>query len=316
MVKQAPLAGIGDVAPAAWFDYLDARLDAGIKPSTLNRELGGLLMFLRFLSEAGHPVCQRLFLVKPLPIGDQLPRDVPLDQLRLLLEQVEVDAASPGAGVRRMGIMDRAWILLMLHSGLRVGEVRHLRLTDLDLEGRKVRVEQSKGLKDRVVPLSEATAKALRAYLEIRGPATADHVFVFRHRPLSTTYCGGRLHSYGRRCGVRVTPHQLRHSAATLLLNARAPILAVQAILGHKHVDTTLNYARLYDGTVAADYYRAMAKVEERMGLQENPPDPAPGAGQLLAMVDSLQAGTLNDAQRETVSALRAGLLNLVHLAE
>ncbi len=53
---------------------------------------------------------------------------------------------------------------------------------------------------------------------------------------------------------MHVTPHQLRHTCATLLINAGAPILTVQAILGHKHIDTTLGYTRLYDATVAADY--------------------------------------------------------------
>jgi integrase len=150
--------------------------------------------------------------------------------------------------------MDRAWFHLMLHSGLRVGEVRRLRLSDLDLKGRRARIEQSKGLKDRVVFLSQAAADALNAYLEIRGPAETDHVFIFRHRPLSPTYCRKRLRTYGQRCGVVVIPHELRHSCATLLLNAGAPILAVKTILGHRHIDTTMGYARLYDGTLATDY--------------------------------------------------------------
>lgn len=195
---------------------------------------------------------------------------------------------------------------------LRVGETRRLRLSDPDLEGRRIRIEQSKGLKDRVVYLSEPAAAALRAYLEIRGAAITDHVFVYRHRSLSFTYCNRRLRTYGRRCGVKVTAHQLRHSAATLLLNAGAPILVVQAILGHKHVDTTLNYTRLYDGVVAADYYRAMAEVEGRMGLRGDEDDPVPDPAQLLALVDALHAGTLNDAQRETVQALRDRILAMV----
>ncbi len=80
--------------------------------------------------------------------------------------------------------------------------------------------------------------------------------------------CLERLHTYGRRCELDATPHQLRHSCATLLLNAGAPVLTVQALLGHKFVDTTLDYAHLYDGTIAADYYRAMAQVEKQLDLQ------------------------------------------------
>ena len=88
-------------------------------------------------------------------------------------------------------------------------------------------------------------------------------------------------------------------------------MLTVQAILGHKYVDTTLRYARLYDGTVAADYYRAIGEVERHLALQEGADWPAPSVGQLLALVDSLQAGTLSDAQRETVRELRTGLLDV-----
>ena len=94
-----------------------------------------------------------------------------------------------------------------------------------------------------------------------------------------------------------------------MLLNAGVPVLTVQAILGHKHIDTTLGYARLYDGTVAADYYRAMGQVEQQLALTGDPlPGPTTPA-HLLAMVDALQNGTLNDHQRETVQQLRDGIL-------
>jgi integrase len=249
--------------------------------------------------------------VELLDEGQPLPRDVPPEQLARLLDAIESEAHSPHSGARRAGRMDRAWFLLMLHSGLRTGEVRRLRLSHLDLKGRRVRVEQSKGLKDRVVCLGESTVEALRTYLEIRGPAAADHVFIYCHRPLSRTYCHDRLETYGRRCGVRVTPHQLRHSCATLLLNSGAPILTVQKILGHKFVDTTLRYARLYDGTVAAGYYRAMGQIEAQMEPREASPDSPPTAGQLLALVDALRDGTLNETQREMVQDLRDGILAL-----
>jgi hypothetical protein len=157
---------------------------------------------------------------------------------------------------------------------------------------------------------STPTVEVLRAYLQVRGPATTDHVFLYRHLPLSSNYCNKRLGTYGKRCGVLVKPHQLRHTCATLLLNAGAPILTVQTILGHKFIDTTLGYARLYDGTVAADYYRAMAEIESRFEGGENTTTP-PDSGQLLALVDALYAGTLNDTQRETVQNLRAGILAL-----
>jgi site-specific recombinase XerD len=309
------LTDIGDLTPALWFDYVDERLAAGIKPVSINGELRNLRSFLHFLADQGRPVCQRALRIEILKEGSCLPRDVPPDQLRRLLDQIEADASSSPAGIRRMGVMDWAWCLLMLHSGLRTGEVHRLRLADLDLETRRARIEQSKGLKDRIVCLSRVTVKALRAYLEIRGPATSDHVFLYRHQPLSESYCGQRLRTYSERCGVRVTPHQLRFSCATLLLNAGAPILMVQTTLGHKFLDTTLRYARLYDGTVAAEYYSAMAGIEHRLGLSESTGDLPLSSGQLLALVDRLRDGTLNEKQRETVQTLRKGILALVEQA-
>jgi hypothetical protein len=103
----------------------------------------------------------------------------------------------------------------------------------------------------------------------------------------------------------------LKHTAATRLLNAGTLILVVRAILGHKNIKTTLICTRLY-GTVAADYYRAMAQVEGRLGLLGDEDHLIPSPGQLLALVDSPHPAKLNDAQQETVQALRIAILALV----
>ncbi len=217
------------------------------------------------------------------------------------------------ANQRRMGIMDRAWIRLMLYSRLRTCEVRHLRLADISFENRRIRIEQSKGLKDRLVYMNSATITALQAWLEVRKALdyASEYVFLYRHQPLTSRYCQVRLKSYGKRCGVDITPHQLRHNCATLLLNAGAPVLSVQSLLGHEKVDTTLGYARLYDGTIAADYYRAMSQVERMFQLPESRHVPLSTPAELVALVDSLGNGTLNQMQRETVQALREGILSL-----
>jgi hypothetical protein len=93
-------------------------------------------------------------------------------------------------------------------------------------------------------------------------------------------------------------------------LNAGCRVTSIQKFLGHKFIDTTLGYARLYDGTAAADYYRAMAQIESRFEGGENATTP-PDSAQLLALVDALHAGTLNHGQRETIQALRVGILAL-----
>lgn len=90
----------------------------------------------------------------------------------------------------------------------------------------------------------------------------------------------------------------------------------MQVLLGHKHVDTTLSYARLYDGTVAADYYRAIGEIESRFKVQGDPASEPPTSGQLLALMDSLRDGTLSDSQRDTLHALRAGILALAEVSD
>jgi site-specific recombinase XerD len=248
-----------EITPLLWLDYVERRLQAGIQPATLNRELYDLQSFLQFLADSGRPIEARMLAVEPQDADDPLPRDVSVSQLRQLL--VEVESAAENQD-NRQALLDRAWLLLMLHSGLRTAEIRHLRLADLDVEKRQLRIEQGKGQQERLVFLSEESLAVLQVYLAVRGPALTDHVFIFRHRPLRVGYCGQRLRAIGRRCGLHVTPHRPRHSCATLLLNAGAPILTVQRVLGHRYVQTTLRYARLYEATVIKDYRKAMETVE------------------------------------------------------
>jgi site-specific recombinase XerD len=313
MAAKFPLDDISSLTPQAWFAYLDERLAAGITAHALNGELSSLKHFVFYLQEHDRPVCDRFLLVDYLDGGMKLPKDVPVDQLRKLQQAIQKQAAVTHAGWRRLGRMDLAWFLLMLHSGLRTCEVRSLRLQDIDWEGRRARIEQSKNMKDRIIFLSQATIDALNAYLEVRGlpEALPDFVFVFRHAPLTRTYCFERLRTYCAPLGFRVHPHQLRHSCATLLLNSGAPVLTVQTLLGHKWVDTTLGYARLYDGTVAADYYQAMFVVEKRLALPEDRLSQPVSVGQLLAVVDAIRQGTLNEAQVSLLQQLRAGLITL-----
>jgi hypothetical protein len=144
-------------------------------------------------------------------------------------------------------------------------------------------------------------------------PALPPHAFLDFGKPLSQSYCYTRLQTFGERAGVTCSPHQLRHSCATLLLNAGMPIHQVQTVLGHKRLSTTTQYARSYDGTVAADYSRAMLLVEHALA----PINPAiypsgqgtPSPAHLVALLDSLRSlGTLNQAQLDVLARVRAGV--------
>jgi site-specific recombinase XerD len=310
MAQHRSLKDVTDLTPQVWYAYLDERIRTGIHPRTMNIELAALKHFVHFLQDNERPICERFLRVDYLDDGTSLPKDVLLDGLRKLQAAVQAEASSPNVGLSRLGTMDLAWFLLMLHCGLRSGEVRNLKMKDVEWDACRLRIEQSKGLKDRQIYLTQAVLGALRSYLAVRGPGEAlpENVFIFRHAALSRTYCFQRLKTYGLRCGVKAAPHQLRHSCATLLLNAGAPALSLQMILGHKQIDTTLGYARLYDGTLAADYYSAMNRVEQQLALPEDHMKEPPSLGQLIALTDALRSGSLNPAQTEIVRALREGL--------
>lgn len=313
MAEAGQINNLEELDPILWFDYLEMRLAAGILPTTINCHLFGFKRFLYYLDESDESVCQRTLLIKPLTAGGRVPKDVPIEHLKSLLKEIETQAIHKHASNRRMAILDRAWVHLMLYSGLRTCEIRLIRLEDINWESRRIRIEASKGFNDRMVFMNTITVDALEKWLEIRGDAEyiTNHVFLYRHKPLSRRYCQVRLSTYRKLTGNHISPHQLRHSCATLLLNSGAPIVTVQTLLGHKKIDTTMGYARLYDGTVAADYYRAMGQIERI--FHDNSVDPSPeiSRGELLALVDSLSTGTLNESQRNTLALLRAKIQSL-----
>jgi len=237
--RSTHLPYVQGITPRVWFSYVEVRIRAGIQPSSLNTTLRIIQTFLRYLKSNGIAICESMLEVLPLKTGQPLPRDLTISQVKALLQTLSTS-------------LDRAWVLLMLHSGLRTCEVRSLRWRDVDLHAQTVRIHESKGLHSRVVFLSPQTIQALNNL-----PKESEYVFTYRNQPLSRCYCQSRLATLGRQCGFHVTPHQLRHTCATMLLNAGMSILGVQKILGHKYVETTLRYARLYDNTVVMDFQRA-----------------------------------------------------------
>jgi hypothetical protein len=114
----------------------------------------------------------------------------------------------------------------------------------------------------------------------------------------------GQKPSVAKRHGAALPPY------ATLLLNAGAPVTTVQAVLGHEYIDTTIGYTRLYNTTLAADFYQAISRVEEHATLPDDRLRPLTGP-QLLALVDALATGPLNEAQRGKFKLLGASVASL-----
>jgi hypothetical protein len=170
-------------------------------------------------------------------------------------------------------------------------------------------------MKDRTVYLTDTTVQALRAYLAVRGQGPSDHVFLYRNEALKKDLARSRIKDAGKRVGVKVYPHKLRHTTATQLLNAGCPVTSIQKFLGHKKLNSTMIYARAYDATVEADYFAAMSRVEQRLALFEEPEEEigAPVGEserlELLKLADQLAEPKLSDELRLDLVLLMRALL-------
>ena len=161
---------------------------------------------------------------------------------------------------------DRAMVLVMALGGLRAAEVRSLRLADVDMGLRRVRVV-GKGGRERVVPVDRAFFTELGAYLREERPAgcTTAQCFVVLRGPTAggpLTEAGMRrvFRTHRARSGaVRVRPHRLRHSYGTELAAAGIDLLVLRELMGHASPETTAGYVHLSTETLAAEYAAALA---------------------------------------------------------
>ena len=290
-----------DVKRQYLLDYIDHGLVTGYAASTINNHLRSFHAFLLYLQEQDFQIPQALLRAPFLKEPDRLPRFLTDDQvgrLRADFEQRVTEARF--AAQRRDASLDRAAFYLMWHGGLRLGEVEELRLEDLDLPNRKLMVRQGKGRKDRAIYLTDAAVRAMQDYLAVRGQGADDHLFLYRHLPVCKDLLRCRIKAAGERVGVKVTPHQLRHTCATQLLNAGCKITSIQQLLGHREIGSTLIYARVHDETVATDYYAAMSRIEKSLEIpaktsevKEPNHDDALARTQLFAVIDQLAAPQL-----------------------
>jgi len=244
--------------------YLEAKRSA--LPSSLKRRLAALSVFFDWTTQQGwrpdNPVRGvRLVRVQPLA-----PRWLSKAEQRALRRSVENDIQLarwryPQRYVTRQ--RDAAIVLLMLHTGLRVGELTHLRMDDLTLNPRNgwLRVHMGKGNKFRVVPLNPPAREALQAWLAVR-PAQADgYLFTtVEHpsdNPLSSRSVQRIVKRLGRVAGLpHLTPHMLRHTFAKNLVDAGVSLEKIATLLGHSNLNTT----RIYITPSQEDLQRAVER--------------------------------------------------------
>lgn len=286
-------------------DYAEMRLSSGHKPTGVNSDIRSLHEFFRFLQDEGFEISQSLFHWTPLKEPDRLPRFLTDEQVCRLKDEFEMRvtrANSPSQS--RNSLLDRAWFYLLWQSGLRRGEVEDLLLDDLDIKGKRLTVRNAKGMKERIVFMTDTTIKAILEYLTVRGIGPTNHVFLYRNQPLSKDLILGRLKSVGESVGVYVYPHRLRHTCATQLLNAGCRITSIQRFLGHRKLNSTMIYARVHDQTVEEDYFSAMNRVEKRLELVDKPIEifPLTTQPQLVSLIEQLFTPCLSEENRIAIA--------------
>jgi site-specific recombinase XerD len=302
---------VKDVKRRHLYAYMDAQLAEGYAVRSLNTDLRAFQATLQFIQTQGELVPQAIVGLAGLKEPASLPRFLTAGEMATLQTGIEEAVASAQTEIaRRDALLNRAAFYLLWQGGLRVGEVEELALADLQLAARKLIVRQGKGRQDRLVYLTDKVCLAVEAYLAVRGETTSDHLFIYRFRPLRKDIVRDRLRALGERVGVKVTPHMLRHTFATQLLNADCPVTTIQMLLGHQRLQSTLVYARLHDPTLAGHFYTAMAQIEQGLSLpmsdSQEKEQTQPDVAELLAQ---LQVCKLNSEQAELVAALQRTLL-------
>ncbi|WP_280472986.1 site-specific tyrosine recombinase XerD [Nocardia cyriacigeorgica] len=204
----------------------------------------------RFATAEGMTSTDVAHAVKPPAPGRRLPKALPYDEVLKLLEAAGGDCGTSGDGVAR-GLRDRALLELLYSTGARISEMVGLDVDDLDMPERAV-VLRGKGGKQRIVPIGRPALAAVDAYLvrgrpvlAARGRGNAGALFLnARGGRLSRQSAWQVLQSAAERSGIgaSVSPHTLRHSFATHLLDGGADVRVVQELLGHASVTTTQIY--------------------------------------------------------------------------
>jgi site-specific recombinase XerD len=237
--------------------YIDFLLAQGLAPKTINCRLDSVRGFYTYLcQEEGTPRPNPVKKGSALRLARPLPRYLKDEEVIRLFQIIR-------------GLRDRAIFMLMLRCGLRVEEVAHLRLQDLDLTQRRVLVCRGKGNKDRVVYISHDADRALRGYLKSRSSSKVQEIFLVnkgtcRGMPISVRGIQKRMEYYARKAGLEISCHHLRHTMATQLLNADADLVTIQDLLGHTRIKTTQRYAKISNVKVQRDYYKAMEVILQK----------------------------------------------------
>ena len=222
--------------------------------STIARKLATLRSFYKFCMRRGYVKSHPLSTIKTPKQEKRLPKFLEIEQITKLLSTPDDNTI--------LGARDRAMLEVLFSTGVRVSELVELNFADVDFTGGTIRV-RGKGKKQRTAPIGPTAIAAIRRYLELRRADVRsarfdqEALFVNKHgQRLSTRSVRRKLDKYLSECGLdpSISPHTLRHSFATHMLNNGADLRSVQELLGHQSLSTTQIYTHLTTPRLKAVY--------------------------------------------------------------
>jgi integrase/recombinase XerD len=258
---------ISDLTRAELRKWIAQLSREGLAPSSVARSVSAARGFFRFLMLDGH--------IKQHPAED-LDTPQKFSYLPKFLTEEEIDRlfATPDISTPD-GIRDRAMLELMYAAGLRVSEMVTLKQPDVDLHGGIVNCH-GKGSKERRVPLGKSAIHWLQQYAALKaqyGKSPYPNLFLYRGKPLTRHFAWATIKSYAESIGIsNVSPHTLRHSFATHLLQHGADSRSVQALLGHSDISTTQIYTHITDQHLRAAYDNHHPRARAATGIGGNKP--------------------------------------------
>ncbi len=235
-------------------EYLSFLLDEGLGKSTLARRVSSLRCFFHYLQIKGYISSFPIPFLRSPKLEKKIPSFLEEDEVERLLNGIK------GKGFSFL--RDKAFLELLYGTGMRIAELIGLNIKDVDFGAELIKVRGKRG-KERLVPLGSFATKALNNYLGIREEkfgSLKEAIFLnkFGNR-VSDRWMRKRLESYLKQTGILkpATPHTLRHSFATHLLNRGADLRSVQELLGHEKLSTTQIYTHITPKRLKQVYEKA-----------------------------------------------------------
>lgn len=258
--------GLPDVTRKHVRAFMTELQQGDYKRTSLARKLASLRAFSQWALRSGYMASDPTVGVVNIKQEERLVEFLRLPEVEALLDSP--DTSTPD------GLRDCALMELLYASGIRAGEAHDLDLQDMDLEGGEIRVRHGKGDKERMAMMGHTAVQRMREYLREGRPELAAHnqgkpdpaVFLNKFgRRLSDRGIRRTFDKYFRVASERLktTPHTMRHSFATHLLNNGADIRAVQELLGHAHLVTTQIYTHVTTDHMKQIYSKSHPRAEE-----------------------------------------------------